>query len=110
MAPTVATDARPQIAGQRFVWHGIGWEGYQTLLQLVGNRRIRLTYDRGHVELMSPLPLHERYKSLLGFMIEAITEELDIPRIALGSTTFHREDVDRGLEPDECFYLVGASR
>ena len=55
---------------QRFVIHDIGWEGYQTLLKLVGDQPVRLTYDRGTVELMSPLTKHERYKSLLGRMIE----------------------------------------
>ena len=26
--------------------------------------------------------------------------------VALASTTFNREDVDRGLEPDQCYYFA----
>ena len=42
----------------RFVLPGIGWEGYEKLLEILGDRPIRVTYDRGNVELM--LPLFER--------------------------------------------------
>jgi Uma2 family endonuclease len=59
---------------------------------------------------MSPLIIHERYKKLFGYMVEAITDELDIPRVAAGATTFNAEILDRGLEPDECYYLANAAR
>ena len=29
---------------------------------------------------------------------------------SLGSTTFRREDIDRGFEPDSCFYIQNAAR
>lgn len=32
-------------------------------------------------------------------------EELNIEFDPLGSTTFKREDIDAGVEPDECFYI-----
>jgi Uma2 family endonuclease len=109
---TTATQpkSKPFLNGQRFVLWDVGWEGYQALLKIIGDRPIHLTYDRGNVELMSPLPIHERYKSLIGRMIETITEELELPAVGVGSTTFNREAVDRGLEPDECYYLANASR
>lgn len=110
MTATLAAKPRPATDGQRFVLYSVGWEGYQTLLKLVGDRPIRLTYDRGNLELRSPGCEHERQKSRLGFAVEAVAEELDIPLVAAGSTTFHREDKDRGLEPDECYYLTSAGR
>src|SRR4051794_39001340 len=97
-------------AAEHFLLYGVGWEGYRTLLKMVENRRVRVTYDRGDVELMAPLPIHELYKHLVGRMIDTIGEELDIPLFAQGSTTFHREDLDRGLEPDECYYIANAGR
>ncbi len=106
---TVASDARLVQGENRVVIRGVGWQGYQTLLSLVGNQQIRLTYDRGDVELMSPLSRHERNKSRLGRMVEILTEELDIPVICMGSTTLNREDLDRGLEADESFYLKNFS-
>ena len=59
---------------------------------------------------MSPGSMHEGPKSLLGRMVEALTEELDIPLKALGSTTLRRRDVARGAEADESFYLANAAR
>ena len=50
-APATSTDT-----DQRFVRSKVGWNGYETMLQLVGDRPIRLTYDRGNLELMSPSP------------------------------------------------------
>ena len=50
---------------------------------------------------MAPLSIHERYKHLIGRMIDTIAEELEIQVVAVGSTTFNSEELDRGLEPDE---------
>src|SRR5690242_142332 len=89
----------------RFVLYGVGWQGYESLIGLIGDRPVRLTYDRGDLELMSPSQDHERVRSLVGRLVEALTEELAIPSISLGSATWRRADLDRGLEADECFYL-----
>ncbi|MBV8556152.1 MAG: Uma2 family endonuclease [Planctomycetaceae bacterium] len=105
-----ATTSKAGAHGQRFVLYDIGWEGYQTLLRVVGERPVRVTYDRGNVELMTTSPIHEIYKHLLGRMVDTIGEELDIPMFGQGSTTINREDVDRGLEPDECYYIANAGR
>ena len=35
----------------------------------------------------------------------AVAEELGIEAEDLGSTTFRREDLERGFEPDSCFYI-----
>lgn len=95
---------------ERFVFRNVGWTGYQTLLKMVENRRVRVTYDRGDVELMAPLSIHERYKHLIGRMIDTIGEELEIQVVAVGSTTFSSEELDCGLEPDECYYLTSAGQ
>jgi Uma2 family endonuclease len=95
---------------QRVIIRGVGWKGYETLLDLVGDQPIRLTYDRGDVELMSPRSKHERTKSIFARMVEILTEELDIPMMSAGSSTLKREELDRGLEPDECFYLHDLDR
>jgi Uma2 family endonuclease len=105
-----AAPAKLQGAAQRFVLHDIDWEGYQTFLKVLEDRPIRLTYDRGTLELMTPLSIHERYKALIGRMIDAITEELDVRMVAVGSTTFYREKLKRGLEPDQCYYFSNADK
>ena len=104
-----ALDAPPKmkIEGERrFLLPGVGWEGYEALLGIVGDRLPRITYDRGDLELMSPSSDHERFKRLLGRLVETVTEVLRIPCQGLGSTTWRKKLKDRGLEPDECYYLA----
>jgi len=110
MATATEPMTKPERAPERFFFRDVGWTGYQTLLKMVENRRVRVTYDRGDVELMAPLSIHERYKSLIGRMIETIGEELEIQVVAVGSTTFNSEELDCGLEPDECYYLTNAGQ
>jgi Uma2 family endonuclease len=90
---------------QRFVLRGADWQTYQGILKALGERPVRVTYDRGRLELMTLSHGHERCSKLLGRFVEALTEELDLPIQSGGSTTLSREDLDRGLEPDQCYYL-----
>jgi Uma2 family endonuclease len=96
--------------GQRFLLQAVDWQTYETFLQALGDRSgVRLTYSRGDLELMSPSYEHETAASLLGRLIEILTLALGIPIKAGGSTTFRRRDLDRGLEPDRCFYIRHAA-
>lgn len=95
--------------GNRLVLHGVPWPHYETLLDLFKDRPLRLTYDRGTLELMTPLSIHERFKMLIGRMIDVMTLEWGIRIVAVGSTTFRSEEARRGLEPDQCYYLANAA-
>jgi Uma2 family endonuclease len=110
MATSVETRRGIPVPEQRIVLWGVDWEVYETMLKLVGDRPIRLTYDRGDLELMSPSHDQERYKRLLGRWIETLTLELGLPCDAAGSTTWRKPLEDRGLEPDEGYYLANAER
>jgi Uma2 family endonuclease len=59
---------------------------------------------------MAPSYDHEHFKKLLGRFIETVTEELAIPCASAGSMTLRRQIQDRGLEPDDCFYLASLPR
>jgi Uma2 family endonuclease len=84
----------------------ISWHTYQALLKDIEEQPgIRMTYDHGILEIMAPLDPHEAYKKLLGRLVEAATEELNIEIRSLGSRTCSREDMARGLEPDQCYYI-----
>ena len=85
---------------------GVSWDLYEELLRVVGDRPIRMSYDRGDLEIMSPLPKHEKWKKIIGWMVEVLSMELDIPMEPLGSTTFRRNVLAKGLEPDECYYIA----
>ncbi|WP_414575637.1 Uma2 family endonuclease [Anabaena sp. CCY 9402-a] len=83
---------------------GISWQTYERLLEELSDRRLRLTYNRGNLEIISPSPEHERFKKVAGRFVETIAEELDISIEPLGSTTLKRPELG-GAEPDECFYI-----
>lgn len=87
---------------------GISWQTYETLLAEIGDRQIRLTYNRGNLEIMVPSPEHERFKEVLGRFVETLAEELDVRIEPLGSTTFKRPELS-GAEPDKCFYIQNLS-
>ncbi len=91
---------------QSVMLQGVQWSTYQALSQdLMREPGSRLIYDQGRLEIMVPLPPHERDKSRLGRIVEIATEELETEILSLGSTTWSREDLQRGLEPNECFYI-----
>ena len=90
---------------QRVLLHNVSWQTYETLLQEANSPGVRLTYDNGSLEIMTVSHGHESYGSLLGRLIETLTEELNIQIHSGGSTTFKREVKKRGLEPDECYWI-----
>lgn len=90
----------------RVVLQNISWQSYESLLQdFAQEPAMRLTYDRGALEIRMPLDPHETYKKVIGRLIEAATEELGLEIRSLGSRTCAREDLKRGLEPDQCYYI-----
>lgn len=95
---------------QRVTLHNVSWETYERLLvDLWDSSAPRLTYDRGTLEIMSPSSEHERYNRTAAQIVEELAVEMDINIDSLGSTTFRREDLDRGFEPDSCFYIRNAA-
>ena len=79
------------------------------MLAEVGDGHIRLTFDDGQLEIMSPSPRHESVKTHLARLIEAYADAMGIVAEGLGSTTFKRKDLQKGLEPDECYYVQHAA-
>jgi len=89
-----------------FLLKNISWQTYESLVnELAEQPGIRLTYDRGNLEIMTPSAPHEGSKKILGRFVESVSEELNIEIRSLGSLTCRREDLARGLEPDQCYYI-----
>jgi Uma2 family endonuclease len=91
---------------QRLVLTGVDWPTYRRVLHVFAGRRLRITYDRGNLEITTLSPEHECYKKLLGRLIEALTEELGLPLASFGSMTCKRRRRQRGLEPDESYWIA----
>ncbi|MBD2056373.1 Uma2 family endonuclease [Oculatella sp. FACHB-28] len=90
----------------RVVLHNISWQQFENLLKDLGDRRsARIAYDRGTLEIMTPLPEHEYFKETIGDAVKDIAETLELDYESYGSTTWRREIKQAGLEPDNCFYF-----
>jgi Uma2 family endonuclease len=105
---TTTTTTTPEAEGdQCVVMRGVGWKGYSTLLRLRGERsRPKMVYLDGDVFLMTTSFPHEFLKKRLGHLVMVVVEELDIPCIPSGETTFRRKKRRGGAEPGESFYLA----
>lgn len=84
----------------------VDWDGYVKVLDALAPNRIRITYDGGRLELMSPSPEHERIKAQFSCILEALFLGFSIDFLNGGSTTFKSKLMDKGFEPDECYWLT----
>jgi Uma2 family endonuclease len=92
--------------GQRVLLENISWQEFEAILNELGEHRgSRVAYSQGTLEIMVPLPEHERAKVIIGDLVKILLDELDLNWESLGSTTFKREDMTVGIEPDDCFYI-----
>lgn len=92
--------------GHRVLFHDVNWQEFEAILAELGEKRSsRLAYFHGTLEIRVPLPEHEKTKVIIGDLVKALLEELEIDRECFGSTTFKREDMLAGIEPDNCFYI-----
>src|SRR5262245_21577445 len=92
---------------QSVVMYDADWRTYTRFLRLFAERPAwRLTYDRGVLEILSPLKTHERGSTLLDRFVVVLTEELNLPIQAAGSTTLRRRKKEKGLEPDKCYWIA----
>ena len=90
----------------RVVLYNIGWQQFENLLKDLGDKRAaRIAYDRGTLEIMTPLPEHEHYKEVISDIVKDLGDLLDLDYESLGSTTWKRESRLAGVEPDNCFYF-----
>ncbi|MEB3212220.1 MAG: Uma2 family endonuclease [Leptolyngbyaceae bacterium] len=92
--------------GQRLLLHDVAWSEFESILDELGEHRSsRIAYDNGLLEIMAPLPEHEFAKEMISDLLKAFLEELDIEFLTLGSTTFKKAEMLKGIEPDQCFYI-----
>src|SRR4028119_2256465 len=93
-------------AEQRTVLRNISWQTFETLLKETGeDRGSRFAYDCGTLEIMTPLYEHENPKIQFDRFILVLAEKLEIEIKSAGSTTLKRRIANRGIEPDNCYYI-----
>ncbi|MGH9446781.1 MAG: Uma2 family endonuclease [Terriglobia bacterium] len=96
---------------QRVVLRNLSWKTYERVLsEQEDSSSPRLTFDRGVLEIMSPSAEHERYNLRIADLVGVLADEMDLEPEGLGASTFRREDLERGFEPDSCFYVQNAGQ
>lgn len=97
--------------GSHLLMSDVTWEQYEMLLEDLGADRLipRINYCNGTIEIMSPLPIHERPHRIIADIVKLLLDHQERDWEDFGSTTFKRQGKG-GLEPDTCFYIQNAER
>jgi Uma2 family endonuclease len=99
-----------QLQAIRVVVRDLSWQTYEAILRDRSGGGPRMAYDRGTLEFLSPSSRHERLNKIIARLLEAFCEELGIDIVGTRSTTFRSQLKERGLEPDESYYIQNESR
>lgn len=100
-------ETKPALQGEnRFLLTDISWDFYLRFCEELEERHVRLTYDRGSLEIMVTGSPHEFYKKMLAKLLEQLLFELNVPVRSGGEMTFQREDLQKGFEHDECWWIA----
>ena len=103
--PTTSFSLRLE-PGQKVTLQPVSWEGFEKILAELGERRSsRIAYANEILEIVAPLPEHERAKVLIADLVKTLLKAQKRQWEPLGSTTFKRESMRAGIEPDDCFYI-----
>jgi Uma2 family endonuclease len=95
--------------GAALVFQGLHWDDYEGVLEEVRNRpRLRVSYDCGRLEVMSPLQKHETYARFIDRMVYFYCDLFDLKLESYGSSTWKRRSLEKGVEPDACYYVKNA--
>ncbi len=83
----------------------ITWQEFESILQELGEKRsTRVAYYQGTLEIMVPLPEHEKPKDIIADIVKILLQIIGKRYEPFGSTTFKRPGI-AGIEPDACFYI-----
>jgi Uma2 family endonuclease len=94
--------------GFRLALAGVKFADYVELLHArtaAGRRGVRVAFDRGEMEIMVVGGTHERLKKVVALLIETWITETGGEYLPSGSMTHLRSDLEKGFEPDECYYV-----
>ncbi|MDB9306832.1 Uma2 family endonuclease [Nodularia spumigena CS-591/12] len=92
--------------GQEMLLKDISWQQLENILAEMGEKRAaRISYSDGWLEIMVPLPEHEKDKEIFGELVRILLDHLEIDFEPFGSTTLKNEQMRQAVEPDTCFYI-----
>jgi Uma2 family endonuclease len=99
--------------GQRLLLTGVKYTDFERLAEwrdAAGRRAVCFAFDHGKLEIMVITNTHERFKKIVALLIEDWIEETGGRYAPSGQLTHKREDLERGFEPDECYYIQNCDK
>ena len=97
-------------SGAKLDIRAVDWDDYESLLaKLADSPRLRVSYDRGWLQVVSPLPEHERFARFIDSLVRAYADARGLEVEMLGQTTWRRRALGKGAEADCCYYVGNAA-
>ena len=97
--------------GSALVVHQVEWNDYEGVLECLAERRsLRIDYDSGRLEIVSPLTKHGLYDVLIRDLVFIFCEVFQMNHEGLSAVTWRRKELLKGVEPDASFYIQSANR
>lgn len=93
--------------GSTATFQDVSWLDFEAMLHDLGeDRGSRISYFHRTLEIMVPLPDHERSIVLTSDIVKLLLRLQKRPWESLRSTTFKKALMAAGVEPDDSFYIA----
>ena len=102
--------ATERTAPDRILLRNIPWELYEQLREEESNWGIRMAYDDGELELMSPSQSHGEIEWRFAIFLMELADVLGFKCKPLGNTTWKKPGAKKAKEADGSYYLANYER
>jgi|SRR6185295_13396011 len=97
--------------GATLVVPQLSWDDYEHLLEDLAERsHLRVSYDRGRLEIMSPSRGHESIVCLIEDLVLIYCQTFHLRLAKFGKTTWKQPRQGKGIEADACYYVGDTQR
>jgi Uma2 family endonuclease len=97
------------IREQRVLLNNVSWDLFHRIVAEDESRRVlRLAYDDGALELMTPSRRHEAITRALQPLVDRLADVWDLDLVDTGSTTLQDILLQKGVEPDSAHFIQHA--
>jgi Uma2 family endonuclease len=110
LAPSPSASRRRAVDDSRehVLLYPVSWLTYVELNEHNGRPALKMTYTDERLEIMAPRRDHSVISRFLDQMVTITSDEFGIPAVSYRDATWKREDMEKGLEADDCFYIQHA--
>ena len=104
-----ATEHLP--GGATLVVSQVAWDDYERVLEGLAERpRLRVSYDCGRLEIVSPSREHETTERLIEDLVLLYCQTFHVELEKFGHTTWKHPGLEKGVEVDACYCIRDPQR